>query len=179
MIKNLLVGAVTVVTLTVASPREVSARGFGGYHGGGSAGHYGGNREGGYGGNHYNGNHEGSFNGAGGAAFGSGSGYHPHGAPYGAAGGYRNGAEGAWGAGAWGAGAYGAAAYDTSGYYSAIPSDEGVTTQPYMPPTTGPIVNGGMSIVPGAVGAWGGDGTPLRGAGGDGGFRGGFRGGAR
>jgi U1 small nuclear ribonucleoprotein len=172
MIKNLLVCAAAALTLTVVSPAEVSARGFGGYHGGGSAGHYSGNREGGYSGNHYNGSHEGSFNGAGGASFGSGSGYHPHGAPYGAAGGYRNGAEGAWGAGA-----YGAAAYDTSGYYSAIPSDEGVTTQPYMPPTTGPIVNGGMSIVPGAVGAWGGDGAAFRGAGG--GAGGGFRGGVR
>ena len=99
MIKNLLVGAAAALTLTVVSPAEVSARGFGGYHGGGSAGHYSGNREGGYGGNHYDGNHEGSFNGAGGASFGSGSGYHPHGAPYGAAGGYRNGADGAWGAG--------------------------------------------------------------------------------
>jgi hypothetical protein len=177
MIKNQLVGAAAVLIFAVAFPTDVSARGFGGYHGGGSGGHYSGSREGSYSGNHYNGSHEGSYNGQGGASFGSGNGYHPHGAPYAAAGAYR-------GADAdWGAGAYGAAAYDTSAYYSAIPSDEGVTTQPYVAPVTGPVVGGGMSIVPGAVGAWGGDGAAFRGAGGgvggDGGFHGGFRGGAR
>ena len=166
MIKNVLVGSASVIMFTLAFPSGVSARGFGGYHGGGGGGgggHYSGNREGSYSGNHYNGSHEGSYNGQGGASFGSGNGYHPHGAPYGAAGGYR-GADAALGAGAWGAGAYGAAAEDSSGYYSAIPSDEGVTTQPYVPPANGPVVGGGISIVPGAVGGWGG---------------GGFRGGAR
>lgn len=176
MIKNLLVGSAAALIFTLAFPTDVSARGFGGYHGGGSGGHYSGNREGSYSGDHYNGSHEGSYNGQSGASFGSGNGYHPHGAPYGAAGAYR-GADAAWGAAA-----YGAGAYNTSGYYSAIPSDEGVTTQPYVAPATGPV-GGGMSIVPGAVDGWGGDGAAPRGAGGGiggaGGFHGGFRGGAR
>jgi hypothetical protein len=166
MFKNLLVGTAAALTFTLVSPAEVIARGFGGYHGGGSAGHHSGSREGSYSGDHYNGNHEGSDNGAGRGSYGTGNGYHPHGAPYGAAGVYRAGADAGWGAAA-----YGGAADDTSGYYSAIPSDEGVTqevpTQPYVPPTTGAA--GGISIVPGVVGGWGGDG----------GFHGGFRGGVR
>jgi hypothetical protein len=204
MIKNLSAVAAAVLTVLLVSPANVSARGFGGAHGG-SAGHYSGshqgsysgssnsgshqgsysgshegsyngNHQGNYGGGAYGGNHEGSYNG------GAASGYHPDAAAYGA-GAYRNGVGAAYGAGAYGAGAYGA----NSGYYSALPSDEGVSQvvapQTYVNPATGPVIIGGYPEGSGVVGGWGGNAPALRAAGnginGDG-FRGGadsFRGG--
>ncbi len=93
-----------------------------------------------------------------------------------------------YGAGAYGAGAYGAGAYggaiSNSGYYSALPSDEGVSQvvvpQTYVPPVTGPVIIGGYPEGSGAVGGWGGNRLGAgNGIDGDG-FRGGadsFRGG--
>ena len=168
MKKNRLVVAAAVLTFTIGSPTNVSARGFGGAHGGGSAGHYSGSHQGSYNGNHYsgshsgstsggayNGSHEGSFNG------GAANGYHPDAAAYGAA-------------------AYGAAASNNSGYYSAIPSDEGfsqvVAPQTYGTPTTGPVIIGGYPDGLGGVGGWGGNVPAVRAA--NGGFDGdGLRGG--